>query len=268
MNEKDKQEYLEKYKHAKEKGVPFFPDILFKDAVVSIVIFLILVALAHFVGAPLEAKANPSDSTYTPKPEWYFLFLFQLLKKFPPQLEVVGVVVIPTVVILLLFFLPLLDRSPKRNFIHRPIITGATLLISAGIVWLTVQSVREAPPPAATVVGDQTAALYSKNCAPCHGASITVKPGTDLHAIIAQGSHQGMPAWSGDLSSDQIDALAGFILSPGGSALFYPILQPVPRITNPGGKRSFRAQEILAGRSDICSPCQAQSRKLERSEPG
>ncbi len=81
MNEKEKQEYLEQYKHAKEKGVPFFPDILFKDAVVSIAIFLILVALARFVGAPLEARANPSDNAYTPRPEWYFLFLLTVPQK-------------------------------------------------------------------------------------------------------------------------------------------------------------------------------------------
>src|SRR4030067_3540139 len=98
MNEQEKKDYLERYHQAKEKGVPFFPDILFKDALVSILIFLALVALAHFAGGPLEAKADPSDSSYTPKPEWYFLFLFQLLKYFPPNLEVVGVVVIPTLV--------------------------------------------------------------------------------------------------------------------------------------------------------------------------
>jgi mono/diheme cytochrome c family protein len=70
------------------------------------------------------------------------------------------------------------------------------------------------------VVVDQAAALYSTNCANCHGESIAVPPGTDLHKIIAAGTHEGMPAWGGDLSTDQIDQLAGFILSPNGSALY------------------------------------------------
>ncbi len=83
MNEKEKQDYLEQYHQEKEKGLPFFPDIIFKDTIVILVVFLILVALAYFKGAPLEARANPADSTYTPRPEWYFLFLFQLLKYFP-----------------------------------------------------------------------------------------------------------------------------------------------------------------------------------------
>ena len=105
MNEKERQEYLEQYKKDKEKGVPFFPDILFKDAVISLVIFIALVALAYFVGAPLEPRADPADTSYTPRPEWYFLFLFQLLKYFPGSLEVIGVFIIPSVAVIFLIAL-------------------------------------------------------------------------------------------------------------------------------------------------------------------
>lgn len=220
MNEKERQEYLEQYKKDKDKGVPFFPDILFKDAVISLVIFIVLVALAYFVGAPLEPRADPADTSYTPRPEWYFLFLFQLLKYFPGSLEVIGVFIIPSAAVILLIALPLIDRSPKRHFLRRPVILGATILSAIGVLFLTIQSNREIPPPLEVVGGDQTAALYTENCAPCHGPSIAVPSGVNLHEIIAQGQHEGMPAWSGDLTSDQIDALAGFILSPGGSQLF------------------------------------------------
>ena len=220
MDAKDKQEYLERYRKAKEKGIFFYPDAIFKDAVVVLVIFLILVALSSYVGAPLEARADPADTSYTPRPEWYFLFLFQLLKYFPGNLEVLGVVVLPTVAILLLFALPLLDRSPKRHFTARPVFIGVTVILMAAVIYLTVQAYRETPPPSEETSGDQTAALYAKNCAGCHGPSIQVQPGTNLHTVIAQGKHEGMPAWSSDLTSDQIDALAGFILSPGGSQLF------------------------------------------------
>jgi len=220
MNEKEKQEYLEKYHEEKENGVPFYPDIIFKDVVVSFFVFLIIIGLAYVVGAPLEGRANPADTSYTPRPEWYFLFLFQLLKYFPGKLEVVGAVVIPTLVLLVLFLLPLLDRNPKRHFLDRPIVIGTTLLAAVGIITLTILALREAPPPAQTTQGDPVALLYSQNCSPCHGTSIIVPAGTNLHNLISQGSHTGMPAWSGDLSSDQIDELAGFILSPGGSQLF------------------------------------------------
>ncbi|HET7378280.1 MAG TPA: c-type cytochrome, partial [Anaerolineae bacterium] len=197
-----------------------FPDTLFKDAVVSFVIFLILIALAYFVGAPLEARANPGDASYTPRPEWYFLFIFQLLKYFPGNLEVIGVILLPTIAIVLLFLLPFLDRSPRRHFLNRPIVTAAVVISAIGILFLTFQSVQEAPAPAAAASGDATAALYSKNCASCHGPAITVPAGTNLHTLIAAGRHEGMPAWSADLTTDQIDALAGFIVSPGGSELF------------------------------------------------
>ena len=172
------------------------------------------------MGRPLEARADPADTSYTPRPEWYFLFLFQLLKYFPGKLEVLGVVLIPTVAVILLFLLPFLDRSNKRHGLGRPVIIGITALVLAGIVFLTVQAYLETPPPAEAAAGDQIATLYAKNCAGCHGPTITVKPGANLHAIIALGSHSGMPAWNADLTTDQIDALAGFILSPGGNTLF------------------------------------------------
>ena len=66
MNEEERREYLEQYKKDKEKGVPFFPDILFKDAVISLVIFIALVALAYFVGAPLEPRADPAARVSKP----------------------------------------------------------------------------------------------------------------------------------------------------------------------------------------------------------
>jgi hypothetical protein len=85
MNEQEKKAYLEKYKKQKEKGVPFFPDIIFKDAVASFIVFLVLVALAYFVGAPVEARANPADTSYTPVRNG--ISFFQMLKYFPGNLE-------------------------------------------------------------------------------------------------------------------------------------------------------------------------------------
>ncbi|HET7144797.1 MAG TPA: c-type cytochrome, partial [Anaerolineales bacterium] len=220
MNEQEKKKYLDGYKKEKEKGVPFFPDIIFKDTIASLLIFIILAALAYFVGAPLEARANPADTTYTPRPEWYFLFLFQALKYFPGKLEVVGAMVLPGLFILLLLLLPFIDKSPKRHFLNRPFASISALVVIAVIGFLTIASVREAPAPQEAVVVDNAAALYAANCANCHGPSIDVPAGTDLHLIIAAGTHEGMPAWGGDLSTDEIDALVGFILSPKGSALF------------------------------------------------
>ncbi|MDP1779066.1 MAG: c-type cytochrome, partial [Anaerolineales bacterium] len=111
-------------------------------------------------------------------------------------------------------------RSPKRHFLNRPFASISAFVVVAGILFLTIASVREAPPPQEAIVVDKAAALYAANCANCHGPSIDVPAGTDLHQVIAAGTHEGMPAWGGDLSTDEIDALAGFILSPNGSAVF------------------------------------------------
>jgi len=220
MNEQEKQKYQEEYKKEKEHGVPFFPDIIFKDALASLLIFGVLAALAYYFGAPLEPRANPADTAYTPRPEWYFLFIFQSLKYFPGKLEVIGAVILPGLFILFLFLLPFIDKSPKRHFLNRPFASVSALIVIAGIVILTIASVREAPPPQAAVVVDNAATLYAANCANCHGPNIIVPTGTDLHKVIAAGKHTGMPAWGGDFSADQIDSLVGFILSPKGSALF------------------------------------------------
>jgi quinol-cytochrome oxidoreductase complex cytochrome b subunit len=90
VKEQDKRLTEKRYEEEKTKGVKFFPDIVYKDTIVAFAIFILMVALAMFVGVPEEPPADPSDSSYVPRPEWYFLFLFEMLKFFPGQIEFVG----------------------------------------------------------------------------------------------------------------------------------------------------------------------------------
>jgi mono/diheme cytochrome c family protein len=220
MRDQDKRDYLEKYREAKKKGIPFFPDALFKDAVVALGIFALLIFLSAAVGAVLDERADPTVE-FDPEPEWYFLFLFQLLKYFPGSLEFVGVVVLPGIVILALFALPWLDRSARRHFTGRPLVMSITGLLTLGAVGLTIAALVEAPPPSGVEAsGDPVAHLYTVNCSGCHGGTLTVPEGVDLVQVISAGGHEGMPSWSGDLSVDEIDALAGFVVSPRGNQLF------------------------------------------------
>lgn len=177
MKDADKQEYLKKYKEKKANGELFFPHSIAKDAIVSLGIFVLLIALAIFVGVPNEPPANPSDSSYIPRPEWYFLWMFQLLKYFPGKLEGIAIVGLGLLIAVGLFGLPFFDRSPKRHPLNRPIATIAMLLIVAGMVFLTIQAVVTTPAAAegVNVGGDQAARieaggkLYADNCAKCHG---------------------------------------------------------------------------------------------------
>jgi mono/diheme cytochrome c family protein len=221
MKKEEREEYRQLYSEQKRKGIPFFPDAVFKDAVVALLVFVGIVLLAGLVGAGLEEIADPSDATYTPRPEWYFLFLFQLLKYFPGDLEVIGVFVIPTVALVFLVLLPWTDRSATRHWASRPVVTSITILLFAGAVWLSIQAIIAAPPPAeAATVGDQTAKLYADNCSGCHGVTVQTEPGVDLFEVIQGGTHEGMPAWNSDLTAAEIDALVGYILAPNGYQLF------------------------------------------------
>ena len=138
MNEQDKEIIQARYKKEKAKGVKFFPDIVYKDTIVAFAIFILLVGLAVFVGVPEEPPADPSDANYVPRPEWYFLFLFEMLKFFPGQIEFLGTAVIPGLAVLLLFLMPFLDRSIKRHPRSRPVATIVMSLAVIGMIALTL----------------------------------------------------------------------------------------------------------------------------------
>lgn len=130
-------EYRRRYAGLKEHGKPFFPYAVFKDVTAAFLVLCLLSVLAYRIGAPLEDLADPTDTTYNPRPEWYFLFLFQALKFFPGRLEAVAAVVLPGLTLLTLLMVPWLDRGPVRHPLDRPLWTGLGLFILSGIAWLT-----------------------------------------------------------------------------------------------------------------------------------
>lgn len=131
----------------KGKPVPFYPVQLFKDAVVVLGGMAIVVYLALAFPPALEAIADPSGTDFAPRPEWYFLGLYELLKIMPPGWEIVATVIVPGLVSLGMLFLPWLDRSDSRHPARRQwiIATGIAVVLLIGV--MTLKGILDTPPP-------------------------------------------------------------------------------------------------------------------------
>lgn len=149
-----------------EKTVPFFPDHAFKDAIVSSIVFIILAYVVLNIPAKLEEIANPTDTTYVPRPEWYFLFLFEMLKYFKGPLEIVGTIAVPTIGAGILIVLPFIDFRRERNPFKRPIVSSLTFVTLILIVALTIMGGRKPPhEPGEEKIAH---AAMEENCGKCH----------------------------------------------------------------------------------------------------
>jgi ubiquinol-cytochrome c reductase cytochrome b subunit len=130
----------------------FYPEQVFRDTVAIFVAFVILFVAAAAVRVPLEQLADPTDTTYIPRPEWYFLFLFQTLKLLNGPLEIVGSVVLPGLAILALVLVPFVDRGEKgkvtRKVTRRTFAAALVGLAAIGWAGLTVAAVVTTPKPA------------------------------------------------------------------------------------------------------------------------
>lgn len=218
----------------------FFPEQVFKDTIAIFVVFSILFALAVVARAPLGRLADPTDTTYVPRPEWYFLFLFQTLKLFEGPLELLGAVILPNLAILALFLVPFIDRSKMTTVMRRPIAIGVVLVAAIGWGGLTAAAIRSTPPVkevAADLEGPQTWQELSPEelagigyfrleaCGECHPNAKGKGNAPDLtkgvHKTAAQMiEHFKHPAETVpgsqmprvELSNSQLNALAAFLL--------------------------------------------------------
>ena len=218
-----------------------YPEQVFKDTVVTFIWFIVLVTMAIIVKVPLGRTADPTDTSFIPRPEWYFLFLFQTLKLFEGPLEIVGSVILPTVAILLLFLTPFIDRGRVIAIRRR---TGAIALVLLGAIgWagLTARAVATTPPSTESpdaglaeaeawrqIPPENLAAIgffRKDNCGTCHvlgksgtgpdlSVSATTKPADWLVAHFRQPSPTS-PATQ--LNGMQLKTLATFVAKRGDS---------------------------------------------------
>jgi menaquinol-cytochrome c reductase cytochrome b/c subunit len=139
MNQAEKEQYLRDYSTLKNQGKPFFPYIVAKDALMAVIVMAVIIFLSLMFGAELGPKVDPTTTTYVPRPDWYFYFLFEVLRvmKNVPKFTDMATIGVPTICMILLFLLPFYDRSPERRIERRPVALTAGVLTIAIMAYLT-----------------------------------------------------------------------------------------------------------------------------------
>jgi len=148
MKPREKEDYLRNYQVLKSQGKPFFPYAVLKDSTMAAIVLAVIIAMSIILGAgELANRADPTTTTYTPRPDWYFYFLFELLRVIkPPSLVVLATVGIPTICLVLLLLLPFYDRNPERRPERRPIATTTAVAVIAAMAYLTYMGAHAGAP--------------------------------------------------------------------------------------------------------------------------
>jgi menaquinol-cytochrome c reductase cytochrome b/c subunit len=231
MNHAEKEAYLREYEVLKKKGKPFFPYAVFKDSAMFLIVVLVIAALSIILGAEQGPKADPTTTTYVPRPEWYFFFLFELLRIIkPPELVPLATIGIPTIALVLLLLLPFYDRNPERDPRKRPVATIAGIMTIIAMAYLTFLGAEAGSP---TTIEMEVPAQYEEGklavagqgCLGCHklGENGNDGPGPELTEIGAKLPADGiertlinpsgiMPDY-GDLPPEKLEAMVDFLAS-------------------------------------------------------
>ncbi len=225
--------YEREYQAEKAVGAPFWRALV-KDAIVSLVLLAIVFALAIGVGASLEPKANPNATGYAPRPEWYFLDLFQLLWYFTGGFESLLIFAFFSIGAIVFLLIPFIDRSHERLPLRRPMAMALVGAVVVGVIGLTFVGTTSSPagiatvPPVAGMSAQQLEGLKIYNaegCSSCHALrGIGGSSGPDLsragfrwepdtiRSQIVTPKDARMPAFDG-LTAKQIDDLVSFLTS-------------------------------------------------------
>jgi ubiquinol-cytochrome c reductase cytochrome b subunit len=220
------------YAAEKRSGDPFWTSLV-KDAIVAAVLLAFVVFLAVAQGAPLEARADPNSTDYVPRPEWYFLNLFQLLWYFTGSLEPLMIFVTFTFGAVVFIFVPFLDRGRGRHPRQRPVamgLTAAAVVAIVGLTWLGAtgspgRSTVPATPGMSQAELAGLAVYNGENCSVCHkirgigvGSSVDLsKAGSrltrdEMKKRFIDPPDQKMPLYPG-LTPEQLDALLTYLQS-------------------------------------------------------
>ncbi len=203
MNQAEKEAYLRDYSILKNQGKPFYPYAVAKDAIMAMIVVFVIMFLSLMFGAELGPKPDPTTTTYVPRPDWYFFFLFEVLRvmRNVPRFTPMATIGVPTICMILLFLLPFYDRSPERRIERRPVALAAGLATIAAIAFLTYSGADTGSPNAVSLkppanLTSQQAAVFNageivvgeSGCLACHviGSNGNNGPGPPLTNIGAK----------------------------------------------------------------------------------
>jgi menaquinol-cytochrome c reductase cytochrome b/c subunit len=208
----EQEAYKREYAQAKKEGKPFFPYAIYKDHIVAIIVFAGIIGMAIWQRVGVGPPVYTATSTFEPRPEWYFFFLFQLLKIFKNQNALMPVImatfIIPNILMVLLIATPFIDRRAERRISKRPFALSVAILVFIGMAWLTYQGETGAAPVVSTGItftgitpGSPAAAglaVYQANgCTSCHmvkGVGGQVGPNlTNVGTLGKQATYAGKP---------------------------------------------------------------------------
>jgi menaquinol-cytochrome c reductase cytochrome b/c subunit len=174
--------YLREYQYQKKTGKSFFPQVILHDIIVNLFFVLLIVGLAilwhqtangthsGILGPLYEEKANSAVAVYDPRPDWYYFFLFQLLRVFDnPNLLLLATIIIPTIWMTILVGMPFIDRTRERRVSRRPIAIGFAGAMAVLLLTLTYKG-SSAPniEGNATATGPGIAFTKAQSCGSCH----------------------------------------------------------------------------------------------------
>ena len=205
---------FQRYKeNVKKRGKPFYPFAMFHDTVMSLVVVSVITGLAviwryshsEILGPLLGPKADPGTTSFVPRPDWYFYFLFYLLRIFKwPDSVILATIGIPTILLIILLVLPFVDTRMERRLSRRPVavVAAALTVISMGVLTYKGATAQEA------IAAEVKAAIpswaqkegFAGNKAALAGANLFAESGcVACHTYLGTGStNLGAP----DLSAE------------------------------------------------------------------
>jgi menaquinol-cytochrome c reductase cytochrome b/c subunit len=207
--DQDRAQFARYKKDVKERGKPFYPYAMFHDTVMSLVVVTVIVGLAviwkwtsygphhdglhkGLLGPELAPPADPGTVSFVPRPDWYFYFLFYLLRIFKwPESVFLGTVGIPTIALLLLLALPFIDRRSERRLSRRPVAAVAAVLTIVSMAVLTWKGATAKEALASEVIADVPHWVAAEKLPPAAlpGAKLFATAGcTACHTYLGTGS--------------------------------------------------------------------------------